>query len=77
MEAAGVTPTTVTQLGNDSIRVTTEVRRQRRELKIRGSLAQACGVDPDQVSVQVVGPTWGGEITQKAITALAGLPRPC
>jgi preprotein translocase subunit SecF len=27
-------------------------------------------VDPDQVSVQLVGPTWGNEITQKAITAL-------
>ncbi len=70
VEAVGVEPSTVTQLGNDLIRVTTEAVDNATSLKIRGSLAQACGVDPDQVSVQLVGPTWGNEITQKAITAL-------
>jgi preprotein translocase subunit SecF len=70
VESVGVEPSTVTQLGNDSIRVTTEAVDNATSLKIRGSLAQACAVDPDQVSVQLVGPTWGGEITKKAITAL-------
>ena len=70
VEAVGVEPSTVTQLGNDLIRVTTEAVDNATSLKIRGSLAQACAVEPDEVSVQLVGPTWGGEITQKAITAL-------
>jgi preprotein translocase subunit SecF len=70
VESVGVEPSTVTQLGNDLIRVTTEAVDNATSLKIRGALAQTCGVDPDQVSVQLVGPTWGGEITKKAITAL-------
>ncbi len=70
VEAVGVEPSTVTQLGNDLIRVTTEAVDNPTSLKIRSSLAQACAVDPDQVSVQLVGPTWGNEITKKAITAL-------
>ncbi len=70
VEAVGVEPSTVTQLGNDLIRITTEAVDNPTSLKIRGSLAQACAVDPDQVSVQLVGPTWGSEITKKAITAL-------
>ena len=70
VEDAGVTPSTVTQLGGDSIRVTTEAVDTAESSKIRASLAQACGVQPDDVSTQVVGPTWGGEITQKALTAL-------
>jgi preprotein translocase subunit SecF len=71
VEEAGVEPVTVTQLGNESIRVTTESVDQGESLKIRQSLAQACGVTTDDVSAQLVGPTWGGEITKKALTALA------
>jgi preprotein translocase subunit SecF len=70
VEEVGVEPSTVTQLGNDLIRVTTEAVDNATSLKIRGSLAEACAVDPDQVSVQLVGPTWGDEITKKALTAL-------
>jgi preprotein translocase subunit SecF len=70
VEDAGVEPSSVTQLGNQSIRITTEAVDNATSLEIRSSLAQACGVDPDQVSVQLVGPSWGGEITQKAVTAL-------
>jgi preprotein translocase subunit SecF len=70
VEDVGVTPSTVTELGGESIRVTTEAVDTAESLEIRASLAEACGVQPDDVSVQVVGPTWGGEITQKALTAL-------
>ncbi len=70
VEEAGVEPVTVTQLGQDSIRVTTEAVDNAESLKIRDSLATACGVPGDEVSVQLVGPTWGGEITKKALTAL-------
>lgn len=70
VESAGAEPVTVTQLGSESIRVTTEAVDNTESLKIRASLAEACGVQPDDVSVQLVGPTWGGEITKKAFTAL-------
>jgi preprotein translocase subunit SecF len=70
VEDVGVTPSTVTELGGDSIRVTTEAVDTAESLKIRSSLAEACAVAPDDVSVQLVGPTWGGEITNKALTAL-------
>ncbi len=70
VQDVGVTPSTVTELGGESIRVTTEAVDTAESLEIRASLAQACGVQPDDVSVQLVGPTWGGEITQKALTAL-------
>ncbi|HEX6888943.1 MAG TPA: protein translocase subunit SecF [Candidatus Nanopelagicales bacterium] len=68
---AGGVVSSATQLGNDSIRITTEAVDQPESLKIRSALAQACGVTTEDVSAQVVGPTWGGEITQKALTALA------
>ena len=70
VEKAGVEPVTVTQLGQESIRVTTEAVDNAESLKIKASLADACGVPDDEVSVQLVGPTWGGEITKKAFTAL-------
>jgi preprotein translocase subunit SecF len=70
VEEVGVQPVTVTQLGNDSIRITTASVDQGQSLEIRQSLADACGVTTEEVSAQVVGPTWGGEITQKALTAL-------
>jgi preprotein translocase subunit SecF len=70
VEEVGVEPVTVTALGNESIRVTTEAVEQGQSQQIRASLAEACGVTIDDVSAQVVGPTWGGEITQKALTAL-------
>lgn len=70
VEQVGVTPSTVTQLGNESIRVTTEAVDNDTSLKVRASLADACGVEPTDVSVQLVGPTWGGEITKKALMAL-------
>jgi preprotein translocase subunit SecF len=70
-ESTGVTVSTVTQLGGDNIRVTTEAVDNTESLEVRAALAEACGVQPDDVSVQLVGPTWGGEITQKALIALA------
>ncbi len=70
VEETGVEPVTVTQLGNESIRITTAAVDQGQSLVIRQSLAEACEVTTDDVSAQVVGPTWGGEITDKALRAL-------
>jgi preprotein translocase subunit SecF len=35
-----------------------------------GSLAEQAGVDRDELSVEDVGPTWGGEISRKALQGL-------
>ncbi|MDH3958865.1 MAG: protein translocase subunit SecF [Actinomycetota bacterium] len=70
VEETGVQPSSVTALGNEIIRVTTEEVDNAQSLAIRTSLAETCGVGAEEVSVQFVGPTWGEEITQKAITAL-------
>src|SRR6188768_3375564 len=59
VESVGVEPSTVTQLGSESIRVTTEAVDQGQSLKIREALAEECQVTVDDVSAQVVGPTWG------------------
>ena len=71
VESAGLEPSTVTQLGNDYIRITTAAVEQGESLQIRQALAETCQVTTDDVTATVVGPTWGGEITQKALTALA------
>ncbi len=70
VEGVGVTPSTVTKLGSDSIRITTEAVETGQSQEIQTALGEACGVTAEDVSVQIVGPTWGGEITQKALTAL-------
>ncbi|MGB7979213.1 MAG: protein translocase subunit SecF [Candidatus Nanopelagicales bacterium] len=70
VQGAGVTPSTVTELGSATIRITTEAVESGQSTGIRSALADACGVTAQDVSVQIVGPTWGGEITQKALTAL-------
>ena len=70
VQSAGVNPVTVTQLGSESIRITTETVDQATSTKVRSALADQCKVTVDDVSAQVVGPTWGGEITKKAVYAL-------
>ncbi len=70
VESTGESVSTATMLGNSSIRITTEAVDNAKSLEIREALATACSVTPEEVSVQIVGPTWGGEITKKALTAL-------
>jgi preprotein translocase subunit SecF len=37
---------------------------------VRQALAEACGVSEEAVSAQVIGPSWGEQITKKALTGL-------
>ena len=37
---------------------------------IRGALAEQAGIDPVDVNIEDVGPTWGGEISRKALFGL-------
>lgn len=63
-------------LGSNVLRVQadpTEGTREEREAeqqKVAEALAQAEGVDVAMVSVNEVGPSWGSEITEKALRAL-------
>lgn len=49
------------------VRVQTEPVSQEVSTAIVGSLAEACGVEASTIKSQVVGPTWGGEISAKAL----------
>jgi preprotein translocase subunit SecF len=60
----------VTETGNGTIRVQTEALTPAESSVLAGDLASACGVAQDEIKVQVVGPTWGAEISKKALQGL-------
>ena len=65
----GSTPT-VTETGAGLLRVQTEALEQPTSLRVIDALSTTCGVSTDAISVQLVGPSWGQEITSKALQAL-------
>jgi preprotein translocase subunit SecF len=57
--------------GNDErLRVSSEESSQEARQEVSTALAELTGADPDAVSVNSVGPSWGQEITSKAVRAL-------
>lgn len=60
----------VTELGGDSIRVQSITTKQADVDEVTAALARYASVDPADVSVQTVGPTFGEEVTEKAVRAL-------
>ncbi|MFM7211323.1 MAG: protein translocase subunit SecF [Actinomycetota bacterium] len=60
----------VTQTGAGFIRVQTEPLTQEQNLSVTQALGSACGVSASDVTVQATGPSWGEEITAKAVQAL-------
>ena len=70
MKDAGFTNAVVTQAGTDKIRIQTETLSNADSDKVVGALAKALKLPAETVSVQLVGATWGKEITSKAVTAL-------
>lgn len=59
-----------TQTGTGTIRVQVPPVDAATSQVIANELATACDVPASEVDIQVVGPSWGGEITTKAIQAL-------
>lgn len=57
-------------VGTEIVRVQTGDLEQAMRDEIRSAIAQIAGVDPAEVSVSVVGPSWGREITDSAVRAL-------
>ena len=68
-DVLGSTPT-VTETGAGLLRVQTEALDQPTSLRVIEALATTCGVTEEAISVQLVGPSWGQEITSKALQAL-------
>ncbi|MSO27099.1 MAG: protein translocase subunit SecF [Candidatus Nanopelagicales bacterium] len=60
----------VTSAVNGTIRVQTESLTSAESSVLAGELADLCGVQKAEIKVQVVGPTWGSEISKKALQAL-------
>jgi len=63
--------TTVTTLNKESmVAVETRTLSTDETTAVRDALAAAAGVEPTKVGFTLVGPSWGGQITQKAVQAL-------
>jgi len=69
-EVATGGPAIVTVAGSGAMRVQTEPLTPDESLVVARELGAACGVAATDIRVQVVGPTWGAEITSKAIQGL-------
>lgn len=69
-EVATGGPAIVTVAGSGAMRVQTEPLTPDESLVVAQELGAACGVAATDIRVQVVGPTWGAEITSKAIQGL-------
>jgi preprotein translocase subunit SecF len=61
----------VTVASSGTMRIQTETLTPEQSISVTSDLAQLCGVAADEVKVQVVGATWGAEITGKAVQGLA------
>ena len=68
---AGVTGETVVQkVGNDRLRIQTGALTS--FATVKQSLADTFGVNVDDIDTQIIGPSWGKEITKKALYGLIG-----
>ena len=79
VQSAGLSQPTVEVLGKGSseqIRVTADLNslstsaRRAETTRVIDALARLAHTSPSSVSVTTVGPTWGGQVTQKAVIAL-------
>ena len=70
VEAAGVIDPSVQILNSDSVRVEAKRTTVDEQIKVRTVLAEYAGVSDSDVSINDVGPTWGAEVSKKAVRAL-------
>ncbi len=60
----------VSSLGTDSIRVQAPPLNPSATANVRQALAEAYGIDQADVQSTSIGPTWGADVTQKAVQSL-------
>jgi preprotein translocase subunit SecF len=71
LDPVGLADAKVQILGGDTVRVQADLEDNPEDRDdVTARLAELAGVEPQQVSVNEVGPTWGEEITNKARRAL-------
>ena len=62
---------TVNTIGNNQVRVQTRTLDPTEEVpKVRTAIANEVGIPPDQVAYSLIGASWGGQITERALIAL-------
>ncbi|MGI5272280.1 protein translocase subunit SecF [Nonomuraea sp. CA-218870] len=60
----------IVQTAGDRYRVTTETLAERQSLQMQESISKEFGTPVDQVNVQSIGASWGGEVSTKALWGL-------
>jgi len=70
VESTGTTASSVTIVGQDKIRVQTPSLTPEESTKVTNSLASTFHTDQSKVTSQLVGPTWGAEVSKNAARAL-------
>jgi preprotein translocase subunit SecF len=72
VEAAGLVDPGVQLLGRppDTVRVESKRVSIEEQNKVRAALAEYANAQPVDVSINDVGPSWGGEVSEKAVRAL-------
>ena len=64
--------TIVNTIGNDQVRVQTRTLNPATEVPVvRAAIAEEVGVPSDQVAYSLIGASWGSQITERALIALA------
>jgi preprotein translocase subunit SecF len=62
---------TVNTIGNNQVRVQTRTLDPTEEVpKVRAAIAKEVGIPSDQVAYSLIGASWGGQITERALIAL-------
>jgi preprotein translocase subunit SecF len=61
---------TVQKVGDEAVRVQTEALETEESREIQASLAKRFDLTRDDISTQVIGPSWGADISKKALRAL-------
>lgn len=73
LASAGITgEKVIQQVGNDKIRVQTGTLSATQSNAVEDALASTFGVSVEAIDTQIIGPSWGKEITRKAIYGLVG-----
>jgi preprotein translocase subunit SecF len=73
LQRAGITGEKIIQkVGNDKIRVQTGSLTNAESNAVQDSLAATFAVAVDSIDTQIIGPSWGKEITRKALYGLIG-----
>ena len=73
---AGLSNPTVQKLGSETYQITADLNGQSSQAQtnitnaVVNAMAKQAGVNPIQVSTSSVGPTWGGQVTNRALEAL-------